>query len=193
MTFRGLIIAVLALTSLSFSAHAQDIEAGKKKAEACAACHGVTGNAPVSMFPTLAGQNARYLYLQLKDYKEGRRKNPMMSPMAANLSKEDMHDLAAYFSSQKQQRSTFTSDPQRIKAGAAKAEESLCAMCHMGGMSGQNEIPRLAGQHPDYITTQLKNFKARERNNDAGNMTSLAQTLSENDMENLAHWISSLY
>ena len=61
MTFRGLIIAVLALTSLSFSAHAQDIEAGKKKAEACAACHGVTGNAPVSMFPTLAGQNARYL------------------------------------------------------------------------------------------------------------------------------------
>ena len=175
------------------SAQAQNIEAGKKKAEACAACHGADGNAVATMFPTLAGQNARYLYLQLKDYKEGRRQNPMMSPMAANLAKEDMQDLAVYFASQKQQRSTFKADPQRIKAGAAKAEESLCAMCHMGGMSGQNEIPRVAGQHPDYVLMQLKNFKTRERHNDAGNMTSLAQTLSENDMENLAHWISSLY
>ncbi|MEY3791474.1 MAG: hypothetical protein RLZ09_2310, partial [Pseudomonadota bacterium] len=145
------------------------------------------------MFPALAGQNARYIYLQLKDYKEGRRKNALMSPMAMNLSKEDMLDMAAYFNGQIQKKNNFKSDPQRIKAGAAKAEESLCAMCHMGGMSGQNEIPRLAGQHPEYVITQLKNFKARERTNDAGNMTSLAQTLSEEDMTNLAHWISSLY
>ncbi len=193
MNFRILILALLALTVSPFSAQAQNIEAGKKKAEACAACHGTDGNAVSPMFPTLAGQNARYLYLQLRDYKEGRRENPMMSPMAANLSKEDMHDLAAYFASQKQQRSTFKADPQRIKAGAAKAEESLCAMCHMGGMSGQNEIPRLAGQNPDYIIMQLKNFKARTRNNDAGNMTSLAQTLNDDDMTNLAHWISSLH
>lgn len=193
MKFRNLILALVALTVFSINTQAQNIEAGKKKAEACAACHGADGNAVASMFPTLAGQNARYLYLQLKDYKEGRRQNPMMSPMAANLSKEDMHDLAAYFASQKQQRSTFAADPKRIKAGAAKAEESLCAMCHMGGMSGQNEIPRVAGQHPDYVLSQLRNFKSRERHNDAGNMTSLAQTLSEDDMENLAHWISSLY
>jgi cytochrome c553 len=113
--------------------------------------------------------------------------------MATNLSKEDMLDMASFFNAQKQAKNNFKTDPQRIKAGAAKAEESLCAMCHMGGMSGQNEIPRLAGQHPDYIITQLKNFKARERTNDAGNMTSLAQTLSDDDMVNLAHWISSLY
>jgi cytochrome c553 len=104
-----------------------------------------------------------------------------------------MHDLAAYFASQKQARTSFKAEPERIKAGAAKAEESLCAMCHLGGMAGQNEVPRLAGQHPEYIMTQLKNFKARERTNDAGNMTSLAQTLSEEDMTNLAHWIHSLF
>jgi cytochrome c553 len=193
MKLRFALIAMLSLASLSISTQAQDIEAGKKKAEACVACHGVAGNSPSGMFPTLAGQNPRYIYLQLKDYKEGRRKNPMMSAIAGTLEKADMQDLAAYFGSQKQLSSTFKSDPQRIKAGAAKAEESLCAMCHMGGMKGQNEIPRLAGQHPEYVTTQLKNFKSRERNNDAGNMTSLAQTLSEDDMENLAHWIASLY
>jgi len=193
MNVRFLFILLIALSSFLLPAKAQDIEAGKKKAEACAACHGADGNPIAPMFPALAGQNARYIYLQLKDYKEGRRKNALMSPMATNLSKEDMLDMASFFNAQKQAKNNFKTDPQRIKAGAAKAEESLCAMCHMCGMSGQNEIPRLAGQHPDYIITQLKNFKARERNNDAGNMTSLAQTLSEDDMVNLAHWISNLH
>lgn len=193
MNFRAAITALFVLAAASFGVQAQDIEAGKKKAEACVACHGPGGNSVVGAFPTLAGQNARYIYLQLRDYKEGRRKNPMMSPVAAGLEKQDMHDLAAYFASQKQARTAFKAEPERIKAGAAKAEESLCAMCHLGGMAGQNEVPRLAGQHPDYIITQLKNFKARERTNDAGNMTSLAQTLSEEDITNLAHWIHSLY
>ena len=192
MNFRAAITALFML-AVSVGVQAQDIEAGKKKAEACVACHGPGGNSAVGAFPTLAGQNARYIYLQLRDYKEGRRKNPMMSPVAAGLEKQDMHDLAAYFASQKQARSTFKAEPERIKAGAAKAEESLCAMCHLGGMAGQNEVPRLAGQHPDYIIAQLKNFKARERTNDAGNMTSLSQTLSEEDITNLAHWINSLY
>ena len=193
MNFRAAVTSLVLLISACIGAQAQDIEAGKKKAEACVACHGASGNSASGAFPTLAGQNARYLYLQLKDYKEGRRKNPMMTAVAAALEKQDMHDLAAYFASQKQARTGFKAEPERIKAGAAKAEESLCAMCHMGGMSGQNEIPRLAGQHPDYVITQLKNFKARERTNDAGNMTSLSQTLSDEDITNLAHWISSLY
>lgn len=193
MNYRLVLPGLLSLLLLCSGAQAQDVAAGKKKAEACAACHGADGNSPAGAFPSLAGQSARYIYLQLRDYKEGRRKNPMMSAVASGLEKQDMHDLAAYFASQKQARVPFTPDPARIKAGAAKAEESLCAMCHLGGMKGQNEIPRLAGQHPEYILTQLKNFQARERTNDAGNMTSLAQTLSEDDMENLAHWIHSLY
>jgi cytochrome c553 len=65
-------------------------------------------------------------------------------------------------------------------------------MCHLGGFSGQNEIPRVAGQQYEYVVKQLKDFKARTRTNDAGNMTSVAQTLSEADIENLAHYITSL-
>lgn len=193
MTCRAVVAAVLALATFSLSAQAQDVEAGKKKAEACVACHGPNGNSQAGMFPVLAGQNERYLYLQLRDYKEGRRSNPMMSPVVAALEKQDMKDLAAYFAKQKQERTGFKAEMARVEAGAKKAEESLCAMCHLGGMKGQNEVPRLAGQHPDYVITQLKSFKARERTNDAGNMTSLAQTLSDDDMVNLAHWISNLY
>src|SRR6266705_1017314 len=77
-------------------------------------------------------------------------------------------------------------------AGKQKAEEVLCTMCHLGGLSGQNEIPRVAGQHPEYVIKQLKAFKARTRTNDAGSMTSVAQTITEQDIEDLAHYISSL-
>jgi cytochrome c553 len=94
-------VAVLAASA----AHAQgNYEAGKQKAQGCAACHGADGNAPKGAapegeaYPDLAAQTTRYTYLQLKDFKEGRRKNPLMSPMAATLSKQDMHDLAEYFS-----------------------------------------------------------------------------------------------
>jgi cytochrome c553 len=66
-------------------------------------------------------------------------------------------------------------------------------MCHLGGMAGQNEITRLAGQHTEHFVTQLKNFKARERTNDADSMIRLAQTLSEEDMTNLSPWIHSLF
>jgi cytochrome c553 len=65
-------------------------------------------------------------------------------------------------------------------------------MCHLGGFSGQNEIPRVAGQQYDYIVKQMRDFKARTRTNDAGNMTSVSQGLSDEDIENIAHYITSL-
>ena len=173
------------------AAHA-DPEAGKRKAEVCAACHGADGNSATGEFPVLAGQTARYLYLQLKDFKEGRRKEPSMAPMVEKLSREDMLDLAEYFASQKPKPVAFKADAARVARGRKKADEVLCTMCHLGGMSGQNEIPRVAGQHPEYVIKQLKAFKARTRTNDAGSMTSVARTLSERDIEDLAHYIASL-
>jgi cytochrome c553 len=65
-------------------------------------------------------------------------------------------------------------------------------MCHLGGFLGQNEIPRVAGQYPQYIVKQLTAFKARTRTNDAGTMTSVAQTLTAEDIENLSHYIANL-
>ena len=173
------------------AAHA-DPEAGKRKAEVCAACHGADGNSAIGRFPVLAGQTARYLYLQLKDFKEGRRSEPSMEPIVAKLSTQDMLDLAEYFAAQKPKPIAFKADAARVARGRKKAEEVLCTMCHLGGLSGQNEIPRVAGQHPEYVIKQLKAFKARTRTNDAGSMTSVARTLSERDIEDLAHYIASL-
>ena len=102
---RKLLVAAFAGASLLLSAGgagaAGDAAAGKAKSGVCAACHGADGNAPNPVWPNLAGQNAQYLVKQLKDFKSGARKNPLMSPQAMPLSDQDMENLAAYFSSQK--------------------------------------------------------------------------------------------
>ena len=77
--------------------------------------------------------------------------------------------------------------------GKKTADETLCSMCHLGEFAGQNEIPKVAGQHPEYVIKQLMDFKNRVRTNDAGNMASVSKTLSAEDMENIAHYIATLY
>ena len=162
------------------------------KAATCVACHGPQGNAVVPQFPALAGQTARYIYLQLRDFQEGRRSNPMMSPMAKDLTRDEMRALGAWFAAQKARPLPFQPDAAKARLGKAKADETLCTMCHLGGFAGQNEIPRVAGQPFDYVVAQLRAFKARERTNDAGNMTSVARTLTDDDIDNIAHYIAGL-
>jgi len=190
---KRLVAAVVALVALVPLAHGQVPDAIKDKVAVCAACHGETGNNNNPQYPVLAGQTARYIYTELRDFKEGRRHDPSMDPVVQPLSRDDMLALADYFSKQKQASSTFKADAAKVEAGRKKADEVLCPMCHLGGFVGQNEIPRVAGQHYEYIKKQLSDFKARRRTNDAGNMTSVASTLSDADIENLAQYVTSLY
>ena len=173
-------------------ASAQDAAAGKEKAAVCGACHNPDGNSTIPQNPILAGQTARYIYLQLRDFKESRRKDPLMSPMAANLSKKDMLDLGAYFSAQKQLSQNSKGDPSLIAHGKEVADAAICTMCHLGGFSGQNEIPKTGGQHYEYVLKQLQDFKAKRRTNDAGNMTAVLRTITDEDLKALAAYVASL-
>ena len=195
-------LVVVAL-SAAMPVYAQDSAAGgKKAAEVCAACHGPDGNSSQGIYPSLAGQTARYIYLQLKDFNEGRRSDSLMTPVAKTLTKDDMLNVAAYFAAQELRPTDFNADPARgtgpaglvtaILKGSTKAAETLCTMCHGTGFLGQNEVPRLAGQQHDYIVKQLKDFKERKRTNDAGNMAAVSKTLSEEDIENLAAYLANL-
>ena len=92
---------VCALTPLA-PVHAGDAEAGKKKAVVCSACHGADGNSVNPLWPKLAGQHAAYLTKQMKAFRSGERKDPVMAPMAMPLSDTDIEDLSAFYASQKQ-------------------------------------------------------------------------------------------
>lgn len=196
MIIRSLLLALVAAAAAPAVAQAPP-PPGKgaslaEKIDTCTACHGPNGNSASGQYPTLAGQNARYLYLQLKDFKEGRRHDPLMEPMAAALERDDMLALADHFSKQKPTPNGFKADPAKVALGKKKTDEVLCPMCHLGEFAGQNEIPRVAGQKYEYVKKQLADFKAKRRTNDAGNMTSVASTLSDADIENLSQYIANL-
>ncbi len=98
MTMNKILIIAAAL-AVSAQAYAGDPAAGREKAKACAACHGESGVSPAPDFPKLAGQHEDYLARTLNDYKSGARKNAIMAGQVANLKREDIADLAAYYSS----------------------------------------------------------------------------------------------
>ncbi len=174
-------------------ARAQEPSRAEQMAQACAPCHGPHGNSTDPQYPILAGQTLKYSYLQLRDYKEGRREDPDMTAVTANLSKEDMLGLAIYFSEQKPISIRFTPDAEKAVRGKERADATLCTSCHQGQYQGQNEIPRVAGQHPQYLKKQLLAYKSRTRTNDAATMTSLAATLSDENIEDIVQYLAGLY
>jgi cytochrome c553 len=186
--------AALAATVLPALAQmdAAQMDAARAKAQVCMACHGPDGNSQNPAYPVLAGQTWRYIYIELKDYKAGRRSDPVMAPLAQTLSPDDMIALGNVCAAQKPLPINFQADPAKVDAGRKTSDAVLCPMCHLGSFVGQNDIPRVAGQYPQYIQKQLADFKARRRTNDAGNMTSVAAGLSDQDIENLAQYIGNL-
>jgi len=152
-------LAVLLISFCVQPVSAADIKAGAQKAAMCLGCHGQNGNSSNAQWPNLAGQQATYIVNQLKAFKSGDRNNPMMQSMAANLSDDDMNNLAAYFSSQK----TASAGGDQALAQSGKAKAGMCFGCHGTSAEGKGQFPRLAGQHPDYLTSQLKSFKEGSR------------------------------
>jgi cytochrome c553 len=171
---------------------AADLEAGRGKTEACAPCHGADGNSTNPAVPSLAGQPPLYTYYQLLQFREGQRVDPQMSPFAVGLSDADMQDMAAYYSTQTPAAPPDSGDPVRLEAGRKLVQTHHCDSCHVPGLVGQNHIPRLAGQHYEYLLKQLRAYKAQTRTDLDGSMTMAAQPLSAEDIEILAYYLSHL-
>lgn len=162
------------------------------KSDMCANCHGIDGNASSSVYPSLAGQTREYLYRQLKDFKEGRRKNSMMSTAVTILTDQDMHELADYYAGEILTRRSFKPDPELVEKGKKIASEANCAACHQPNYGGLKEFPRLTRQSRLYIVSQLKAFRDGERTNDNGVMAPGVKNLTDAQIEALSHYLSSL-
>jgi cytochrome c553 len=158
----------------------------------CLACHGPGGNSTDPQFPSLAAQPPLYLFYQLLQFREQRRKDARISPFAEKLTDADMKDIAAYFTAQKAAAPTPAVDEARAAAGKAVAQRNHCASCHMSAFTGQNHIARLAGQHYDYLVKELRGFKTGARPDIDGTMASAAVPLSDEDILNVAHYLTTL-
>ncbi len=180
-----------------------DATAGKAKAAVCGACHGLDGNSTDPQYPKLAGQNEHYIVEQLQNFKSGRRKNAIMMGMASPLSPQDMHDIAAYFASQKV--TPGVADEALVKAGGALYREGdaergipACMSCH--GPDGRGNpgapYPQLAGQHADYVQQALTAWHDGDTwgtNKHAQIMPSIAKKLDKDDIAAVASYIEGLH
>lgn len=166
----------------------------------CAACHGTDGNSPIPANPSLAGQHPEYIVKQLRNYKSGERKNPIMNGMAAPLSDEDMLNVAAHFAQQKprpgaaQDAKLVTAGQKLYRGGNSQSGVAACAGCHSPNGAGiPAQYPRLKGQHAEYTLAQLKAFRAGERANDSGSMMrAIAGRMTDAEMSAVAEYIAGL-
>ena len=178
------------------------IEDGKAKSLTCTACHGPEGNSVSPMWPNIAGQNAPYLLAQLMAFKEGSRKDPLMSAQAMMLSDQDMADLAVYFESlpaaaqSVKDASTVSRGETLYRGGDTESGVSACLACH--GPTGRGnpaaKYPALQGQHADYTAKQLNDYASGARVSDGKTriMRDIAERLSKEDIAALSSYVQGL-
>jgi cytochrome c553 len=163
-----------------------------EKAQLCATCHGKDGVPIDKNIPVIWGQNVGYVYLQLRDFKSGFRKNELMSPIAATLEKNDMLGLAAYFSKLKWPNLQQPSAPNDVAAKALTASASVgCPGCHLEHFQGDGTTARLAGQRREYLAKTMADFRGGTRANNPG-MSSLMKAAAPDSLEALAEYLAGL-
>src|SRR4051812_48900098 len=129
----------------------------------CFACHGPNGNSTNPSVPSLSAQPAQFIATQLIMFREKRRNNPLMSPMAAPLTNPEISELGKYFAAQPRVVAQAKPAEDVMAAGRRITDQYNCVACHGATLHGQQHIPRLAGQQADYLRTQLQGFKAGTR------------------------------
>lgn len=177
-----------------------DPAAGKEKSAVCQGCHGEDGNSASGTFPRLAGQFANYLQKQIRDFQNELRNDPTMSAMAATVTeKQDLLDITAYFSSQKQMKGSGKGNEKgkEIYLEGTVSGAYGCVNCH--GENGKGKSPNnpmfpvIGGQHKDYLVKQLTDFNKEDRKNDpSGMMGDIAKKLTPAEIEEVADYLSTL-
>ena len=193
------LVLSLGVTGLAFAKG--DANAGKGKVATCTACHGATGVSPAPNWPNLAGQGEKYLIKQITEIKDGKRPVPEMAPFTGSLSKQDIEDIAAFYASQT--APVGVTDPKFVSLGEAlyrggdsKKEIPACSSCHSptGKGNALAVFPHIAGQKTDYTIKQLTDFREGHRTNDGDTkiMRTIAEKLSNKEVEAVANYISGL-
>jgi len=200
---RGALAACALLLTAAWPALADgDAERGRARSATCAACHGADGNSVNPEWPSLAGQNPKYLADSLLSFKNGRRKNAFMSGQAAGLDDQAIQDLAAYYATLTPRR--LTADPALVatgerlyRGGDLDKGISACMACH--GPAGRGNpgagYPTLAGQHATYTANQLLAYRSGQRQSDADKnqvMRNISALMSEDEIRAVASYIQGL-
>jgi cytochrome c553 len=179
----------LALAVYATAGNAQSIE---EKTQVCAGCHGENGKPVDKIIPIIWGQQQGYLYIQLRDFKRGDRKNDIMQPIAATMERADMLAIAEYFSKKPWPDLGQPRAPKPVAERAIRANASVgCTGCHLDRFQGDGTVPRLAGMSREYMAKTIDDFRTRARGNNPG-MTDLMLATSPDDLAALTEYLAGL-
>lgn len=158
----------------------------------CASCHGADGRSDIASIPVLAGQHSFYAITQLFLFREGRRANQEMTAVAESMSNEDMQGFASYISTlppvpPPQSESV---DEERMSRGQKLAHQYKCSFCHGADFSGGEQVPRIGGQHEDYLQMTLSEFKNGERSGYTMAMAGAVSQISQEDLDTVAYFLA---
>jgi cytochrome c553 len=175
-----------------------DPVAGKEKSQLCQGCHGEQGISIEGLIPKLAGQYAKYIAKELRNYQSGTRSHQIMNAMAGTISDDDLADIAAYFASRPKMKGAGSDNEVGKKLflhGDISRTVVACINCH--GVNGKGLTPNtsmfpvIGGQQKDYIRRQLVNFRKDERTNSPNMiMNRITHKLTDDEIEGLADYVS---
>ena len=187
---RARALALAQLLALLLALAGPTARAQPAAAAACMACHGPGGNSAVPAIPSIAGQPRVFLENQLVLIREGLRDVPSMKAVMGSLSDEEIVALARHFTAQSVLVPAGPVQADKRQAGAEVSRRALCATCHLPGYTGQNQVPRLAGQQEAYLAVTLRMYRDKP---DPGRDTAMSAPLyglNDADLGNLAHYLS---
>jgi len=174
---------------------AADAAAGQEKAKVCIVCHGENGVSGTPRIPSLAGQQDQFIQWQLVFFRSGRRPNPAMAPVVADLSDEDIRNLGAYFSRlpYPANGTRETPDPALAEKGKAIAAQHRCASCHQDDFRGNRAAAAIADQREDYLVKALIDYRSTARpSTGVAAMNEAAAGLNNDEIAAVAHYIATL-
>lgn len=163
-----------------------------EKIQLCSACHGEDGNSKLEKIPSLAGQPAFFILNQLFLMREGVRKVEAMAPIVKDLKDEDLDALSKHFAALPSKKGDDALDAALVKKGAEIAMTRRCDSCHLQGLTGKEQIPRLAKQRVDYLMLSLKAFRDTTREGGDTAMSANLAGVSDADLTALAQYCASL-
>jgi cytochrome c553 len=185
----GVVALAAVLTACATPLQAQSIE---EKTQICAGCHGADGKPVDKTIPTIWGQQAGYLYIELRDFKRGDRKSDIMQPIASSFERQDMLDIAEYLSQKPWPDLGQRGASKEVTERALSANRSIgCTGCHLDHFQGDGTVPRLAGMGKEYLAKNMADFRTHARGNNPG-MSDLMLATSPDDLAALAEYLAGL-
>ena len=193
MTRRMFLLAVIVSLPAMHAEAAGDVAAGQEKARVCAACHGENGVSSMPGVPSLAGQQDQFIQWQLVFFRSGRRPNPAMAPLVADISDEDIRDLGAFYNSLPQDMKIEAPNADLAAKGKDISIQHRCANCHMENYRGNRAAAAVANQREDYLVKALIDYRSASRpSTGVAAMTEAAAGLNDDDIAAISHYLATL-